>query len=179
MIEKLVLYSALMFAPTTPDLPVHKSFDSFQNVAVANQTEGGMIFRKLLSSFNKGAEAVISLFHQEALIEYPYAVSLGTASSLNYAAYKNYLTQALPDMPNLEFSNIRVRAMDAHSYVAEVHAESLIPATGKLYKQDYVMFFTLRDGKILGYREYWNPMAGMDAFGGKEELQKTFKKQGN
>jgi len=31
-------------------------------------------------------------------------------------------------------------------------------ATGRHYQQDYVMRLETKDGKIIHYREYWNPV---------------------
>lgn len=176
MISKLFLYSTLLFTVTNPDMPKKRTTETVYAAPAYNQSEGEAVFRKLLLSFNKGADAVIFLFHKDVLIEYPYAHSLGTSSKLNYTEYQNYLKGALPGMPDLTFSDIRVYSTGDNSYAAEAHAESIIPSTGKLYKQDYVMFFKLKDGKINFYREYWNAIAGIDAFGGKDELQKNFKK---
>lgn len=177
MIDKLFLCTTLLLSDVNPEEPGIRTYEKRHSVQALQQSEGEAIFRKLLLSFDQGADAVISLFHKDVLIEYPYAPSLGTASKLNYTEYHNYLIGALPGVPNLVFSDIRVYETGSNAYAAETHAESIIPATGKVYKQNYVMFFTLKAGKISMYREYWNPMAGLEAFGGLEDLQKNFKKQ--
>lgn len=179
MIEKLFLCSTLLYSLTDMTTTNKSKTEINQAVHAFNQSEGEAIFLQLLSSFSKDADAVISLFHKDVVIEYPYAHSLGTSSKLNYTEYLNYLKDALPGMPNLTFSNVSVYSTEDNSYVAEAHAETVIPSTGKLYKQDYVMIFKLKEGKIHFYREYWNTMAGIDAFGGKAALQKNFKKDNN
>ncbi len=32
-------------------------------------------------------------------------------------------------------------------------------ATGHRYEQNYVVVITTKDGKIVNYRDYWNPIA--------------------
>ncbi|MDQ3712154.1 MAG: nuclear transport factor 2 family protein, partial [Acidobacteriota bacterium] len=71
-------------------------------------------------------------------------------------------------------SGIRVYPVsNSDSFWAEVHGETLIPKTGKKYEQDYVMYFTVQDNKFSFYREYWNPMAVLQAFDGLENTQET------
>jgi len=36
--------------------------------------------------------------------------------------------------------------------------EAVFFATGRHYQQDYVMRLETKDGKIIHYREYWNPV---------------------
>lgn len=135
---------------------------------------GNIIFNKLLKAFNQSANNVVALFHQEATIEFPYAPSLGTASKLSLHEYLNYLEGGLPTIPDINFENMRVYAVNKNAYWAEVHGSVQIPSTGKFYQQDYVMYFTLKGDKIDFYREYWDPIAAMKAFGGPEAIKETF-----
>jgi len=43
---------------------------------------------------------------------------------------------------------------DPQGAVAEVKGEGLIKSTGRLYRQDYVIFLRAADGKITFLREY-------------------------
>ncbi|MFD1771437.1 nuclear transport factor 2 family protein [Sphingobacterium suaedae] len=126
---------------------------------------GEIIFNKLLMGLNDSAEAVISLFHPDTTVEFPYASSLGTTPNMNYDEWYNYLKGGLPSMPNIKYDNIRVYQVDEQTYWAEVYGETRIPTTGQLYQQNWVMQFTLKDGLINFYREYWDPYAVVKAFG--------------
>ena len=53
---------------------------------------------------------------------------------------------------------------------AEGHGSARIATTGLPYEQDYVMVIEAKDGKIIRYREYWNPLPAIEAFGGQEAL---------
>ena len=131
------------------------------------------IVQNLLEAFNLGAENVLELFDEEAIIEYPYAHSLGTPSSLNKSQYANYLKGALANMPDIAFSKVKSYTTENHIVWAEFHGEVIIPSTNKLYKQDYVACITLKKGKIIDYKEYWNPMA-VSAMGDHKEVNKMF-----
>jgi len=135
------------------------------------QNEGYTLFNNLLAAFNQGAREVLSLFTDDAVIEYPYATSLGSPTRLNKQDYSEHLTFILPKMPDIRFSEIRIYPLsETDSYWAEPHGEAIIPKTGKKYQQDYVMYFTVRDKQISFYREYWNPQAVLQAF---DELENT------
>ena len=52
----------------------------------------------------------------------------------------------------------RRRARRRDGAVAEVKAEGLIKATGRLYRQEYVLFLHAAGGKIASLREYFDPV---------------------
>ena len=128
------------------------------------QNEGHTLFNDLLAAFNQGAPEVLSLFSDDAMIEFPYAATLGSPTRLNKREYGEHLTAILPQMPGITFSEIRVYPLiETGSYWAETHGEAVITETGKKYEQDYVMYFTVRDGRFSFYREYWNPQVFLQA----------------
>ena len=136
---------------------------------------GQTLFNRLLEAFNQGAAEVVALYTEDATVEYPYAASLGSSAKLNMREYENHLKGGLEQMPAIKFSNVRVyQTTESNSFWAEVHGETVIPKTGKLYSQDYVMYFEVADGKFGFYREYWNAVPVMEAFGGGESFQETF-----
>jgi uncharacterized protein len=47
--------------------------------------------------------------------------------------------------------------------VAEVRAERLITATGRTYRQEYVLFLRAEGGKIAFLREYFDPVRAAHA----------------
>ena len=47
--------------------------------------------------------------------------------------------------------------------VAEVKAEARIKPTGRLYRQEYVLFLRAAGGKIAFLREYFNPVRAAQA----------------
>lgn len=143
---------------------------------MSNQNE--QIIHEFLQSFNKGGDAVAALFDEEAIIEFPYAHSLGTPGKLPKTDYHQYLNNVLPNMPGLQFSQVQIfNTISGNMAWAEFHGEATIPSTGVHYQQDYVARFTFRDGKIIHYKEYWNVAPGLEAFGGKHKTQEQFTHQ--
>ncbi|WP_422083511.1 nuclear transport factor 2 family protein [Ulvibacterium sp.] len=141
-----------------------------QTVSNHNQES---IVQNLLEAFNLGTENVLELFHEDAVIEYPYAHSLGTPSKLTKTQYGNYLKGALENMPDIAFSQVKSYSMQNHVIWAEFHGEVVIPSTHQLYQQDYVARIVLKNGEIIHYKEYWNPMA-VSAMGDHKEVNKMF-----
>lgn len=134
-----------------------------------NLNTGDVIFSKLLEALNQNADAVIELFHKDVTIEFPYASSLGTTDRMNFKEWYNYLRGGLPYMPDITYRNIKVYQVDENTYWSEVSGETIVPSTAQLYKQNWVMHFKLKEGKIIQYKEYWDPYAVIKAFGNGDE----------
>jgi len=47
--------------------------------------------------------------------------------------------------------------------VGEVEAEGIIKSTGRVYRQNYVVFLRVADGKIAFIREYFDPVRAAKA----------------
>jgi len=59
----------------------------------------------------------------------------------------------------VRFSDVRVQALaDGDAAIAEVKAEGLIKSTGRVYRQEYVVFLRAGAGKITFLREYFDPV---------------------
>lgn len=118
----------------------------------------------------------LELFDDAAVVEFPYAGGLGTSARLEgKPAIDAYFARAASEFLELRFAEPRVHVAAGHGVgvsvaIAEVHGSARIAQTGRPYEQDYVMVLEARDGKITRYREYWNPLPGIETFGGAEAL---------
>ena len=56
----------------------------------------------------------------------------------------------------------------------EFRSETQIKATGKSYNNTHARLFILCDGRIIEYKEYYNPLILLKAFGSPETLRKSF-----
>ena len=67
---------------------------------------------------------------------------------------------------NFRFFDLKPYALtDEQSAVAEVKGEGLIKSTGRIYRQDYVVFLREAEGKIAFIREYFDPVRAAKALG--------------
>jgi len=65
---------------------------------------------------------------------------------------------------NFRFFDLKVYAfVDPEGAVAEVKAEGLVKPTGRIYRQDYVLFLRAAGGKIAFLREYFDPVRAAKA----------------
>ncbi|NOJ98855.1 nuclear transport factor 2 family protein [Corallococcus coralloides] len=106
-------------------------------------------------------ERWLALFSDDAVVEFPYAPSLGGPSRLEgIAAIRAYFAPITAHFQGLTFTNIqRYPGVDSATGWLEVHGSATLQPGNIPYEQDYVMRMQVRDGRIVHYREYWNPLA--------------------
>ncbi|MBW4579101.1 MAG: nuclear transport factor 2 family protein [Tildeniella nuda ZEHNDER 1965/U140] len=115
------------------------------------------VFTSFLSLIVKDVQALMNLYTEDAVVEYPYAFDTPKRLEGKEVIY-NYLKNAVAKLQDLRFTNIRVYpTTDSNILWAEVQGEAVIAATGIPYQQEYVMRLETRNGLIVHYREYWNP----------------------
>lgn len=137
------------------------------------KNKGYQHMEALLTAFNQGTDAVLNLYNEDAIVNYPYAASLGMPSSFTMDEYKKHLDRMLGNMRGISWTGLKVYELkERESYWAEVHGETSIPNTKALYKQDYVIYFSLENGKFSEYKEYWNVLPVLKSLFGSEEAQR-------
>jgi uncharacterized protein (TIGR02246 family) len=120
-------------------------------------------------------ERWLELFTDDAVVEFPYAAGLELPQRLEgREAIRRYFADTPKHFQGLVFTNVRrYRTADPDVALAEAHGSATIAVTGSGYEQDYVMLVKTRDGRISLYREYWNPIPGLRAFGGEQNLRQA------
>jgi uncharacterized protein len=101
----------------------------------------------------------LTLIADDLLWELAYAPALGHPARLTgreeVIRHVNWFRGAVE---NFRFFDIRLYAFaDPQAAVAEFKAEGLIKPTGRIYRQDYVVFLRAVAGKIAFLREYFDP----------------------
>ena len=75
-----------------------------------------------------------------------------------------HVTWFLGAVEDFRFFDLKVYPFaDPEGAVAEVKAEGLIKPTGRIYRQDYVLFLRAAGGKIAFLREYFDPVRAAKA----------------
>ncbi len=123
--------------------------------------------RDLVRLIETDVEGWLARFADDAVVEFPYAASVARPARLEgKAAIAGYFRAAITMFQHLRFCDLRVVAgLDPDVAVLEARGSATIVATGRRYDQDYVVFVRTRDGLVVSYREYWNPLPGLEAFG--------------
>ena len=130
------------------------------------QSTTTQIFAAHLALIGTDIQAWADLLAEDAVVEFPYASALGSLERLEgKKAIYNYMKNAIAQMQNLTFTNIReYQTSNPDVLFAEVHGEAMMVPTGRHYQQDYVMRLETKAGKIFHYREYWNPSTVLDTW---------------
>jgi ketosteroid isomerase-like protein len=106
-----------------------------------------------------------TLLADDVVWELAFAPSLGHPAKLDgKAAAVRHATWFVGAVENFRFSDLQVDAYaDQYGAVAQVKGEGLIKATGRLYRQHYVIFLRATNGKISFLREYFDPVRAAKA----------------
>jgi len=106
-----------------------------------------------------------TLIAEDILWELVYAPSLGHPAQLagrNEAV--RHAAWFVGAVENFRFFDLKIYALtDVQGAVAEVKGEGLIKSTGRMYRQDYVVFLRAANGKIVFLREYFDPVRAAKA----------------
>lgn len=107
------------------------------------------------------------LIADDLLWELPYGPGIGDPARLaGRDEVMRHVTWFLGAVENFRFFDIQVQAFaDPEAAVAEVKAEAVIKPTGRLYRQQYVVFLRAAGGKIASLREYFDPTRAAAAMG--------------
>jgi len=106
-----------------------------------------------------------TLIADDILWELAYAPAIGAPARLSgREEVVRHVTWFLGAVENFRFFDLKVYPFaDPEGAVAEVKAEGLIKPTGRIYRQDYVLFLRAAGGKIAFLREYFDPVRAAKA----------------
>jgi ketosteroid isomerase-like protein len=106
-----------------------------------------------------------TLIADNILWELAYAPALGHPARLSgRAEVVRHATWFVGAVENFRFFDIKVYPFaDPEGAVAEAQAEGLIKSTGRVYRQDYVVFLRAANSKIAFLREYFDPVRAAKA----------------
>jgi ketosteroid isomerase-like protein len=100
-----------------------------------------------------------TLLADDVVWELPFAPALGHPARVSgRAEVEKFAAWFVGAVEGFRFFDVRVRAFaDPEAAVAEVKGQGRIKATGRLYRQEYVVFLRASAGKIASLREYFDP----------------------
>jgi ketosteroid isomerase-like protein len=138
------------------------------------ERSAAQVLTELLLLLNQNAQTWEDLLAEDAVFEAPYA-PLALERLEGKEAVCNLIKTAGLQMQDMRFSNIQVYPTTNPNLAwAEFHGEAVAVATGRPYQQDYVVKLKTREGQIILYREYANPMSTIEAWDGTQNLQQAF-----
>ncbi|MET1413441.1 nuclear transport factor 2 family protein [Roseibium sp. HPY-6] len=123
----------------------------------------------------QAGENFLEMCHENIVFEFPFAPE-GSVRALNG---RNAMAAYLPKVGELiDFEAmspaVTHRSADGVTFVLEFSCSGKGAKTGERYDQDYISIIKVQDGRIVHYRDYWNPLVLLNAVGGIERLKSGF-----
>ena len=107
------------------------------------------------------------LCDENVVAEFPFAPEGSQSRIEGRAALYEYLKNYPSFIDVQKIPTLRTYTTDdANVAIAEWNASGVVIGNGNPYDMSYATFVTFRDGLIVNYREYWNPMAFIAAMSG-------------
>jgi uncharacterized protein len=118
-----------------------------------------LIPRALQLLLDKDMTGFAGLWAVDGVLEFPFAPPGYPSRLEGRAAIEDYLRD-YPKMLDIQAFPKQVvhRSTDPDVVIVEFDAEGVVVATGKPYRFSYIAVITTRDGEIVSYRDYWNPL---------------------
>ncbi|MGI5502607.1 nuclear transport factor 2 family protein [Lentzea sp. CA-135723] len=120
-----------------------------------------LIPRALQLLLDKDMIGFAGLWAEDGVMEFPFAPPGWPARLEGRAAIEDYLRD-YPKMLDIRAFPKQVVHETPDVLVAEFDAEGVVVATGKPYRASYIAVITVRDGEIVNYRDYWNPLLAQE-----------------
>lgn len=110
------------------------------------------------------AEDFIDMFAENGIMTFPYAPDDRIRKLEGRDAMQKYFEQVRGLIEISDFLNTQTYiSQDGRTAVIEFECQGRIVATGRPYNQTYVSIIHLKKGKIISYKDYWNPLVLIDS----------------
>jgi ketosteroid isomerase-like protein len=137
----------------------------------AVQSFSAMLRETLSERLNPGAETFVQMFAQDGVMEFPYALPSprrleGREALAAHLAYLARLVELL------SVSDVaKHKTTDPEVFIVEFASSGRAVATGEPFEQRYISVIRVRDGHIVHYKDYWNPLAILRTMRGREFVE--------
>ena len=120
-------------------------------------------------------EDFLAMCAEDIVFQFPYA-PVGTVTKLQG---KDTIADYLPKVGALiAFESMGTpivhSSKDGETFILEFSCKGSGASTGARYDQDYISVVRVQSGRIVHYRDYWNPLILLEAVGGIEPLTSNF-----
>lgn len=122
------------------------------------------------------AGSFLEMMTEDCIMEFPYAPPGGVRRLNGRTALAEYLSGLGGILEIESITDLIVhRTQDPGVVLLEFSCIGRGIKTGEPYNQRYISVITLRDGHIVRYLDYWNPLVAMQVIGGVEALPTALK----
>jgi ketosteroid isomerase-like protein len=135
------------------------------------QSFSAMLRETLGERLNPGAGTFVQMFAEDGVMEFPYALPspkrLEGREAL--AAHLAYLARLVELLSVSDV--VKHETADPEVFIVEFASSGRAVATGEPFEQRYISVIRVRDGHIVHYKDYWNPLAILRTMRGREFVE--------
>jgi uncharacterized protein len=131
-------------------------------------TYSGLLCETLGDRLHPDAHSYVEMLAENAVIEFPYAIP-GLPQRLEVrAAITAHLKRVAGMFAFTRFADIvKHETSDPEIVILEFSGLDRGVESGEPYEQRYISVITMRDGYIVHYKDYWNPVAALRTLRGQ------------
>lgn len=146
-----------------------------QMTGATNQSLSGLLRRTIGDRLAPDAESLLDMFADDVVCELPFAPAKGVHRLEGKKAVADYLPRVsgLINVDGGEMIAVH-RSTDPDVAILEFEITGSGVRTGASYSQRYICVVQTRDGRIVHFTDYWNPLVLLSAVGGEEALAAAF-----
>jgi uncharacterized protein len=135
---------------------------------LAGAGSAAQLLKRCLDTFlAKDIKGWAELCDQNVVVEFPFAPDAASRKLVGRAVIYEYLKN-YPSVIDIQSTpTLKINATDDPNLaIAEWSVAGRVISNGNPYEMSYATFVTFKNGLIVNYREYWNPMVFMAAMSG-------------
>ncbi|MCP2251065.1 nuclear transport factor 2 family protein [Lentzea rhizosphaerae] len=118
-----------------------------------------VIQRALQLLLDKDMIGFAGLWAEDGVAEFPFAPPGWPSRLEGRSAVEDYVRDYAKTLDIKAFPKKVVhRTTDPDVAIVEFDAEGVVVPTGEPYRSSYIVVIATRDGEIVNYRDYWNPL---------------------
>ncbi|MBD2074295.1 nuclear transport factor 2 family protein [Phormidium sp. FACHB-592] len=130
-------------------------------------TAAQLLKRSLDTFLAKDIKGWAELCDENVVVEFPFAPDVASRKLVGRAAIYEYLKNYPSVIDVQRTPTLKIIATDDPSMaIAEWSVSGRVISNGNPYEMSYATFVTVKNGLIVNYREYWDPMVFMAAMSG-------------
>lgn len=130
-------------------------------------TAAQLLKRSLDTFLAKDIKGWAELCDENVVVEFPFAPDVATRKLVGRAAIYEYLKNYPSVIDVQRTPTLKINSTDdPNMAIAEWSVSGRVISNGNPYEMSYATFVTVKNGLIVNYREYWDPMAFMAAMSG-------------
>ena len=121
----------------------------------------------LRAGLERDAEAFVALMAPDGYLEWPYRPPGVPARVSGRAEIRRHLGRVAGGIVAIDEHRDVVlhESTDPEVVIVEYEARGAVVPTGAPFEQSVIAVFRIRDGQVLSYRDYINPLPLMEAYG--------------